>query len=81
MASYAPHFISWVSEVAKADFKEFEKVKPVCIAQSIRETGRGNTAISKDHNNLLGVKYHDFLYLKRSNYLQTICLLIQRTVR
>ena len=61
MVSYAPHFLSWVSEVAKADFKEFSNVKKVCIAQSIRETGRGNTAISKDHNNLLGVKYHDFL--------------------
>lgn len=61
MYDYAPHFASWVESVAKTDFGKFEKVKKVCIAQSIRETGRGKTAISKDHNNLLGVKYHDFL--------------------
>lgn len=58
---YYGNFLEWVNVIKTTNFGEFENVKLVCLAQSIQETGRGKTAISQQHLNMLGVKYHDFL--------------------
>jgi len=53
-------FINKVKEGALANYKEYGILPSVTIAQAVLESNWGNSGLTKDYNNLFGIKGHNW---------------------